>query len=65
MRDVIPVATLVLARILMLALGGLLNYELLSGSISKRNMLAKADKTPWQRLAGDRLAISCSWLFLV
>jgi hypothetical protein len=42
MRDVIPVATLALAEILMVALGGMLMCRLVSGNIIKRNLLAKA-----------------------
>ena len=44
MRDVIPVATLVLAEILIVALGGMLPYELASGNIIKLTMLAKAER---------------------
>jgi hypothetical protein len=39
MRDVISVAPLVLAEILMVALGGMLMYRLVSGNIIKCNML--------------------------
>src|SRR5271156_6834372 len=41
MRDVIPVATLVLAEILIVALGGIRMYRLVSGNINRRTMLAK------------------------
>jgi len=42
MRDFIPVATLVLGEILMVAVGAMLMYRSVFGNISKRNMLAKA-----------------------
>jgi glutaminyl-peptide cyclotransferase len=42
MRDAIPVATLVLAEVLIVALGGMLTYRLVSGNINKRTMMAKA-----------------------
>jgi hypothetical protein len=40
MRDVIPVATLVLTEILMMALDSMRMYRLVSGNITKRTMLA-------------------------
>jgi hypothetical protein len=41
MPDFIPAATLFFAEILMVA-GGMLMYRLVSGNITKRNILAKA-----------------------
>src|SRR5580658_6301113 len=56
MRDVIPAATLVLAEILTVALGGMLMYRLVSGNIIKRTVLAKAVRRerpgdPWRAIA--------------
>jgi hypothetical protein len=62
MRDVIPVATLVLDEILIVALGGMLMYELVSGNIIKRNMLAKAGRR--ERPGGYWRAIAVPYFFL-
>jgi hypothetical protein len=58
MRDAIPVATLVLAEILIVALGGMLMYRLVSGNTGE----SSTQGTLWRLLAGDRV---CSKLFLV
>jgi hypothetical protein len=54
MRDVIPVATLVLAEILIVAFGGMRMYRLVSGNINRRTMLAKTVRREGLATTGER-----------